>query len=183
MQLREQATHDHLTGIWNRGAIIEHLGKQIPQCDRSNDSLSVIMIDVDHFKAINDRFGHPVGDAVLKMVARGISNGLRGNDCVGRFGGEEFLVTCNGANGSSALGIAERICEIIANMSFMFQGQSVSITLSAGVACRDNQDREPLDSLLCRADEMLYQAKRQGRNTVCLDQRQKGRQKQDHQEP
>lgn len=171
LQLREKATHDHLTGIWNRGAIIEYLGKQIHQCDRSNDDLSVIMIDVDHFKSINDRFGHPVGDAVLKMVARGISSDLRGNDCVGRFGGEEFLVTCIGASGTAALGIAERICEVIGNMAFMFQGQPVSITISAGVACRDNQDREPLDSLLYRADEMLYQAKDQGRNTVCLDQR------------
>jgi two-component system cell cycle response regulator len=160
--LREQATHDALTGVWNRVAILDILRREINRTGREGNPLSVIMVDVDRFKQINDTWGHQMGDRVLCEVTRRMRSVMRSYDSLGRYGGEEFLVIAPGCAGAVALKLAEKLRAIIDDSPVATSGAVVPVTLSLGVACYS--DGLDADSILKPADEALYCAKRAGRN-------------------
>jgi diguanylate cyclase (GGDEF)-like protein len=180
-ELHRQATHDALTGIWNRGAILEMLHREMERARRDGQPLGVIMADVDYFKRINDTYGHQAGDKVLHDVAQHIKTCLRTYDAVGRYGGEEFLLVLPKCSLSSAAEIAERVRQQLAQAPIQTDAQSIPVTLSLGVAAVHHQEdfsRQDAAStagtsddrmaalLIGLADEALYQAKQQGRNRV-----------------
>jgi diguanylate cyclase (GGDEF)-like protein len=167
-ELRRQASHDALTGILNRGMIMEFLRQQIQVAERKEQPLAVILADVDSFKTVNDTYGHPMGDAVLRTVAQTIEANLRAYDRVGRYGGEEFLIVLGGADAEMSMQIAERVREGIAAQSFQHGGHRLAVSLSLGVACRPADGLEDMECLVSQADQALYEAKHAGRNRVCL---------------
>ncbi|NIC04291.1 GGDEF domain-containing protein [Billgrantia bachuensis] len=172
LRLYRQATHDSLTGLFNRGALEEHLEKvQAWQRDtEGQDSLgsvpcSLLMADLDHFKRINDSYGHSVGDSVLCQFAELLMRQTRRHDCVARYGGEEFVIILVGSGQARAMEIADRIRRAVEKTEFSsHDGQSIPVTTSIGVT-RLEQD-EPAQEAIKRADEALYRAKREGRNQV-----------------
>jgi two-component system cell cycle response regulator len=160
-----QATHDALTGIFNRRAIMDRLNQELSRALRQGNTLSVGMCDIDHFKEINDRFGHQAGDDVLVAFARCLQAGLREYDCVGRYGGEEFLVIATGLPGQSDEGLYERLREQVAAAVIQTKAAgTVSITVSIGTAAGTGQST--VDRLIAAADAALYEAKAAGRNRV-----------------
>ncbi len=162
--LEYQAKHDFLTGVYNRRAIRDRLGGEISRAERENRSLSVGMFDIDHFKNINDTFGHQAGDEALVAFTRCIQGGLREYDCVGRYGGEEFLVIAPGSIGSKSESLYERLRARIADAVIATNAGSISLTVSIGVAPGTGQST--VDALVAAADAALYQAKAEGRNRV-----------------
>jgi diguanylate cyclase (GGDEF)-like protein len=167
-KLREKATRDPLIGINNRGAIDEILHEQLLRAPFRQSSVSVIMADVDHFKSVNDTYGHQVGDEVLIEVAERVSEGMRAEDSVGRYGGEEFLMVLPGIGGTQAVLIAHRIRLLIAQEPFDTSAGDLSVTMSLGVSCTDFPELQAPESLVKAADEALYRAKEEGRNRVVL---------------
>lgn len=168
--LRDQATFDALTGAYNRGATLSMLDKEMNRSRRGAGTLTVMMGDVDHFKNVNDTFGHLVGDAVLVEVSGRLRDGVRQYDSVGRYGGEEFLVLLPGCNTADAASLAERLRRSIAATVVNTHEGSVSVTSSFGVASFDPETDGELqrDDLLKRADDCLYAAKHAGRNLVMV---------------
>lgn len=162
--LKIQAAHDSLTGILNRGAIMERLDEELSRCMREKNSLSVAMFDIDHFKKVNDSYGHQSGDLVLKECVNRIASGLRQYDILGRYGGEEFMIIIPGASLEQARGVCERIRKFIADGEMRTLEAKVSITASLGVATTDG--KVDAESLLKAADRALYKAKDRGRNRV-----------------
>lgn len=167
-QLRDKAMRDPLIGINNRRAIDEILEEQLLRAPFRGSSVSVIMADVDHFKKINDTYGHQVGDEVLIEVAERVSEGMRAQDSVGRYGGEEFLMVLPGIGGTQAVLIAHRIRLLIAQHTFDTSEGEISVTMSLGVSSTDFPDLVPAERLVNAADKALYQAKHEGRNRVVL---------------
>jgi len=163
-QLQIKSQTDALTGLANRAALDGRFAVALEQARRYHRPLSIVMLDIDYFKRINDEFGHQTGDRVLREVAGLLQSCLRGTDAVGRWGGEEFLVLCPETNGLQAESFAERICEQVRAFPFS-SGQPQSV--SAGVA--ELSPADTADSLLRRADAALYRAKRGGRDRVCRD--------------
>ena len=166
--LQFSAAHDVLTGIWNRGAILELLNREVSRRQRTEDAMGVIMADIDYFKRVNDTHGHLVGDAVLQEVARRLAGGVRPYDVVGRYGGEEFLIVFPGCNAPNLMAGAERLRHCIADRPIETSVGQVAVTLSLGLASVEQGEKEMLDSeaLLHIADEALYIAKARGRNRV-----------------
>jgi len=166
-ELEFAAAHDRLTGLWNRGAILDLMKIEVSRRRRTRDSLGVVMADIDHFKKINDTYGHLVGDAVLQEVARRLVAAVRTYDAVGRYGGEEFLIVFPGCNGASLLVGAERLRCCIAEQPVESSVGRIPVTLSLGLASVE-QGEETVNSeaILRRADEALYAAKARGRNRV-----------------
>jgi diguanylate cyclase (GGDEF)-like protein len=165
--LRFQATHDPLTGLWNRSGIFSILSRELSRAQRVGSYLSVIMIDLDHFKNINDTFGHLAGDAALQETARRMRSSLRAYDEIGRYGGEEFLVVAPGSTSTDASSLAARLRGSICESPIAVGGDRIiKVCASLGVAsnsdCRDLDE----DKLLRVADVALYTAKQQGRNRV-----------------
>ena len=159
-----KAATDTLTRLWNRGAIEELVDREIARARRDNQPLSIAMLDIDHFKNVNDEHGHLVGDEVLKKVAERIRKSSRPYDAAGRFGGEEFLIALINTDTKQAMDIAERICSYFQSHSITVDETSFNITVSIGVATlRPDDDR---DELIDRADEQLYLAKERGRSCV-----------------
>lgn len=158
-QLRRLSRRDSLTGLHNRTALDEQLVTEIDRALRHGSPLSIIMIDLDHFKSVNDQKGHLMGDRVLVTIAGLLKTATRSVDTVGRWGGEEFLILCPDANAAQALAIAERICATTRAFGFP---TGWTHTVSAGVA--DLRPGESQDSLLQRADAALYRAKNGGRD-------------------
>jgi diguanylate cyclase (GGDEF)-like protein len=163
----EAAVLDALTGIANRKHLEERLEAELAFALRHGADLSVIIVDLDHFKRVNDTHGHLAGDEVLRQAARIIKNALRTEDFVGRYGGEEFVVVARGTSASQAVELAERLRRAMADAPIRFEQESIAVTMSAGVAsladCTPGKDRQ---SLLSSADERLYSAKDTGRNRV-----------------
>ena len=155
------AAHDQLTGLFNRRSFDEQLAAAIARSDRHGDPFSLLMIDIDHFKQINDHYGHSTGDLVLKTLAQVLKDRLRQNDLAARWGGEEFAVLADGTAVDAARTLAENIREAIATASF---APVPRVTVSAGVA--EHLSGESGDDVLRRADRALYSAKRNGRNRV-----------------
>ena len=156
-EVRRLATSDGLTGVANRRTFDETLAREVARASRSGEPLSLVLIDIDHFKAINDRYGHQTGDDVLRHVGRVLEHGARLADLPARYGGEEFALILPGAGPTSALTVAERARAAIATCPY------ASITASAGVATMSGS-RGSADQLIAAADEALYAAKHQGRN-------------------
>jgi len=159
---REQAMRDALTGLLNRGAVLDALQQECSRTDRIGGSFGVVMVDVDHFKTINDTHGHLVGDGVLREVAARLRASLRTYDSIGRFGGEEFLVIAPGCGTSTAEELAERLRRCVCDTPIMYSGRTLAVTISLGVAAGAGSPAR--DALLRGADEALYAAKAGGRN-------------------
>lgn len=166
--LREKATHDPLIGIFNRGAIDEILREELLRAPFRQRAVSVILADVDHFKSVNDTYGHQVGDEVLIEVAERVYEGIRAEDEVGRYGGEEFLMVLPGIEGSQAVLIAHRIRLLIAEEPFDTEAGLLDVTMSLGVSSTQFPQIVGAENLVKAADEALYRAKEEGRNRVVL---------------
>ena len=162
--LRREASRDGLTSLWNRKAILGILERELLRAERDRSPVGVIMIDVDHFKAVNDSRGHAAGDTVLRIIASGIAAMVRPYDSVGRYGGEEFLIVASGCGLMDTWELAERVRIHVAECNIMATGSNVKVSLSLGVATGDSS--EEMEKLLQDADAALYQAKNAGRNRV-----------------
>lgn len=165
-QLARLSLTDPLTGLHNRRALFDHLERQSSRLQRSGGSLSCILLDIDHFKVINDSYGHDCGDQVLIGFARVLREGVRRYDFVARHGGEEFLIVSE-CGEDTAAGAAERIRARISDLPFSTQGASFTVTVSAGVADQEfPSPQQDAYDLIRRADAALYAAKGTGRNRV-----------------
>ena len=164
--LRVQATHDGLTGLLNRTSLFEMLSKELSRASREALPLSLLMLDLDHFKQINDTHGHGAGDAVLRETSLRMKTAVRGYDSVGRYGGEEFLIVLPGCDCESACTQAERVRESIAGEAYHVGSQHLLVTCSIGVASRAFPSEADADGLVREADLALYRAKNGGRNQV-----------------
>lgn len=163
LDLRQLATVDGLTGIATRRAFKEDAEKYVALARRHRSQLSVIAFDIDHFKRVNDNYGHAAGDMVLKAVAGAAQAGLRQSDLLGRLGGEEFAAILPDADGTAAVAVAEKLRHALRGLEFPGSRPPIRISASFGVATLD-PGRDDLDSVLLRADEALYEAKGAGRN-------------------
>ena len=164
--LQHQATHDSMTGALNRSAIAEALTRELSRASRSETTLAVFLIDLDHFKQINDRFGHHAGDIAIVAACTRMQDCVRGHDYVGRYGGEEFLAVIPEADEQMALQIAERMRGRISMNPVVFNANPILMTTTIGVALSQPGDTPEL--LLRRADIALYNGKRLGRDNVQL---------------
>jgi two-component system, cell cycle response regulator len=163
-ELRFRATHDMLTGIPSRGVALDAMSREHARQLREKGSFGVILADLDHFKNINDTYGHMCGDAVLKEAARRIIDCSRTYDTVGRYGGEEFLAVVVSADESITLALAERMRLAIESRPFATDSGELNITASFGIAASTDASPCDVNVLLQLADEALYRAKRHGRN-------------------
>ena len=168
--LKTLAMHDQLTGAFNRGYLDKQLTKEIKRSWRYGRPLSIVMCDIDHFKSVNDRYGHQVGDLVLKELVLRINNTIRcENDWLARYGGEEFVIVLPETDTEGCRVVSERIRKLIAEVPVMVQGMEITVTISAGSASikeTANTDEMSMNSLLATADECLYRAKEAGRNCI-----------------
>jgi diguanylate cyclase (GGDEF)-like protein len=163
--LRDQATRDGLTGVWNRNALFEVIGRELARSTRERLPLAVVMADLDRFKQVNDVYGHLAGDAVLREAARRMSACMRPYDAIGRYGGEEFVVVLPGCDAVTGRHQAERLRAALADEPFHICNCETSVTCSLGVAWTGDAEVS-CDSLIRAADQALYEAKRGGRNRV-----------------
>lgn len=166
-KLRKLATTDGLTELYNHRTFQDLLERRVNEANRHRRDLALILLDLDHFKSINDRYGHPVGDAVLKVVSNTLSKLSRSEDILARYGGEEFAMILPETDIKGAVHLAERIRKTIANQAIGIKGISLQVTVSLGVsakpAARGNCDKSPL---IEAADKALYMAKQSGRNRL-----------------
>ncbi len=166
-QLRRLAETDELTGLSNRRELLRSLDRRIASSKRTNRPLSVAILDIDRFKRVNDTYGHPAGDEVIKAVGHAATQMMRDQDIVGRLGGEEFVIVFPDCDTEAAFGACERLRRAIAQLPILIEnGHAITITLSFGVARFTGDDDRT--SLIARADEALYQAKEGGRDQVRL---------------
>jgi diguanylate cyclase (GGDEF)-like protein len=166
-KLEHAALTDLLTGMPNRRAGLDALSQEWSGANRSRQPLSVIMIDIDHFKSINDNHGHAIGDAVLKEAAKAIQNMARKDDSVCRLGGEEFLIVCHNTDLKSAYHAAERLRKRVGTTDIRVGDAHIRIAISVGVACKEF-DTTSAETMVNAADKALYAAKHEGRNRTCL---------------
>jgi len=167
-RLFTRATTDPLTGLLNRTAFEERALAELARAARTGRSLAVAMLDVDHFKTFNDRFGHLAGDAALTAVARAVARTVRGIDAAGRYGGEEFIVLLVEADAEASAHAVERIRAAVASLGP--PRIPLGVTISAGIAIHQGRfERTSFESLVARADAALYAAKKAGRNRVILE--------------
>lgn len=166
-ELKRQAHLDYLTGLPNRRSFMEQAGIEMSRTQRYEKSLSMLMLDIDHFKHINDAYGHQSGDVVLKTLAEVFAEVLRNIDIVGRLGGEEFGIILPETSLEEALEVAERLREVIAARQVVFpSGVETQFTVSIGVAALADK-QAGIDTLINESDKALYRAKQSGRNKVC----------------
>ena len=165
LRLYHQAIRDPLTGLYNRKHILDMLGMEVDQCGRFGQNLSIMVVDLDHFKTVNDRFGHAVGDQVLSVMAQRMVFGLRKVDQLGRIGGEEFLAYCPQTDLEGARALAERLREQVAQDAIPGLPAHDRVTLSIGLATWGGPE-DLAEALIDRADQALYRAKAEGRDRV-----------------
>lgn len=169
LELTELANNDALTGLLNRRSILETLTKEVKRIERHDQILFMGMCDIDHFKQVNDTYGHLVGDEVLKEVTKRMKQALREYDSLGRYGGEEFLVITPVDNIDSGIIVYQRICQIVSAQPIKVDDLSISVTISCGISDYSSEnDKLNISTLIARADQALYQAKDAGRNCVVL---------------
>ncbi|MDX1450972.1 MAG: diguanylate cyclase [Oleiphilaceae bacterium] len=168
-RIAKHANYDELTGVWNRRMVMNFLENEWWRAHREHKRLSLMMIDMDHFKQVNDKHGHHSGDLVLIQFAQIISSSIRPYDQLGRYGGEEFVLVMPLSDNADALKLAERIRESVASHSFIIGNSSpLTLTVSIGLAEKSDDDVSPNDTLK-RADLAVYRAKKKGRNCVVSD--------------
>lgn len=174
-KMRDLAMLDELTGIWNRRAFYHHARSVLDQARREAQFTSLILLDIDHFKSVNDQYGHLIGDQVLKMVADTLKENLRTYDRVGRWGGEEFIILLPTTTKAEAAEIAERLRECISASKLKLDSgrdhklPAFGVQVSMGVSSISPDENSTLDEFVDKADGMLYLAKEEGRNRVCVD--------------
>jgi diguanylate cyclase (GGDEF)-like protein len=166
-RIRDMAHTDGLTGLLNHRTFMEKIEEEFRRLDRENQDFSLLLLDIDYFKKVNDEHGHPVGDIALKSVARTIREMARSIDFVARYGGEEFAVGMVGANSEGARTTAERIRKTVENTDIIAGNVTLRCTLSIGIASH-SRSCEKKETLIDQADQALYHAKRSGRNRICL---------------
>jgi two-component system, cell cycle response regulator len=164
--LRYQATHDDLTGLWNRAMVRSHLTAEMSRGKRAGKPVAVVLADLDHFKKVNDTYGHPAGDTILREAAARMRMALRAYDSIGRYGGEEFLIVLPGCSSEAAVVAAERARVCVASPVHVAD-TDIPLSVSLGVASTAMAPEDP-DALIQAADEALYRAKAGGRNRVSL---------------
>jgi diguanylate cyclase (GGDEF)-like protein len=171
-QLREQAFLDALTGVYNRRFFDETLRKEILRCQREKSLVGLILLDIDHFKRLNDNYGHPFGDEVLQKVANALSQSLREADTIARYGGEEFVVIAHQPSPEGLTVLSERLRRSVEALELNYAGDKVSVTISVGAATMSpncENSNEIQDNLIAMADRMLYKSKQHGRNQIHID--------------
>ena len=164
--LRAKATHDPLTGLWNHEEILRILGLELDRAAREGTCVGVLMADIDHFKTVNDTYGHQAGDAVLRLSAGRMTSVMRPYDAVGRYGGEEFLLVAPGCDGKSIFTLAEKLRICICRDAMDTPEGLISCSISLGAALSDGQKGVDMDFVVKAADRALYLAKELGRNRV-----------------
>jgi diguanylate cyclase (GGDEF)-like protein len=162
--LETEATRDSLTGLWNRRSILDLLRRELARAEREEEPLAAVMIDIDHFKRINDRIGHPTGDEVLREVTRRVASALRKADVFGRIGGEEFLIILCPGSERTAHDVMERARLACESEPIRVDAEELDVTISLGAAVVEESDRVDLAEVLKTADRALYRAKEGGRN-------------------
>lgn len=168
-QLREKAENDALTGLPNRETSFAHLSKMLALASAEKQALSVVVFDIDHFKRVNDDYGHTVGDQVLSAVAQRLAHACRRNELVGRIGGEEFIAVFYPCDGAEALHSAERLCRAISSSSVVLDdGTTIPVTLSGGIYTATAAGMLSGQEAYRHADEALLQSKRDGRNRITV---------------
>jgi diguanylate cyclase (GGDEF)-like protein len=167
-KMREQATKDFLTGVWNLRTIMERLDQELERSHRLDQPFSLLLVDIDHFKRVNDTFGHLVGDGVLRETARRMRQAVRPYDLVGRCGGEEFVILLPECAADDAVACAERVRELVAAEPIVEGEHEIAVTLSIGVASGGFAEA---NVMLQDADAAMYRAKARGRNRVELGRR------------
>lgn len=167
--LDDLANYDALTKIYNRRKLIEEAEKELLKAQRHTHYISFLMFDIDHFKFINDNYGHLAGDEVLRELARTCSKRIRRTDILGRYGGEEFLIVLPETTKENAFQFAENLRELISEMEIFYEGQVIQVKVSIGIesVLMDNEDYN-IDKLIDNADKALYQAKKNGRNQTVI---------------
>ncbi len=161
--LEYQATHDGLTRLWNRSAIFDVAAQELDRAQRQGRPITIVMCDIDHFKEVNDAHGHMIGDAVLQAVSDRLAAALRSYETVGRYGGEEFLITLYDCDAEGAPFALERMREAVGGEGIKTDAGTIELTISLGAAVGEGDDID-LDELVRTADEALYEAKEAGRN-------------------
>jgi diguanylate cyclase (GGDEF)-like protein len=164
--LRVQATHDGLTGVINRAAVLEAFNRELGRSHRLESHLGLLLVDVDHFKRINDTFGHSAGDCVLRELTRRLTDGVRPYDILGRLGGEEFLLVLPDCDAEETLRLAERLRSRVAAEPVFYGDEAIRLTVSIGAAVRTPESSATPESLIQAADQAMYRAKRSGRDRV-----------------
>jgi diguanylate cyclase (GGDEF)-like protein len=167
-ELQQQATRDSLSGVLNRAGIMNVLERELARADRMHTALAIVMLDIDHFKKINDTYGHLAGDAVLRETARRLSSVVRRSDAIGRYGGDEFLTVLSGCDEPGAVTFAEKLRVLIEQKGINTSEGVLRITLSVGVAVGRGALLAQPAGLIRAADAALYEAKASGRNRVEL---------------
>lgn len=167
-RLARQAAVDPLTGALNRRRFGERLRQEHARLQRHPDSVSsVVLFDLDHFKTVNDRFGHPAGDSVLRRFVRLLRAQTRRQDCIGRLGGEEFAVLLPDTTAAQAVAMAQRVVDTVRGLTWTWRRRAFSLTVTAGVA--ELRAETPVDATMARVDKCLYVGKRRGRDQVVVD--------------
>lgn len=166
--LRVQATRDALTQCWNRRAILEIVDRELARASRENINVTLALIDLDHFKHINDTYGHAAGDDALRAASDRLARAVRPYDAVGRYGGEEFLVVMPGCEPDGAAEAAERLRLALRAEPVSSAGVEILLTASVGVVCSQVIAGAPAETLIAAADDALYRAKRGGRDRVVV---------------
>jgi two-component system, cell cycle response regulator len=163
-ELLFRATHDSLTGIANRDVILDALRRESSRQLRDGGSFGIVLLDVDHFKSVNDTYGHLCGDVVLQEVVRRVNSTVRAYDTVGRYGGEEFLIVAPSSSGEGVLRLSERIRLAIEEKPIATEAGEISVTVSLGLAVSSDMAHLDPKMMLSTADGALYRAKAEGRN-------------------
>ena len=166
-QLHELATTDPLTGLLNRRAFAHRYDRESARYSRTNRPIALLLIDLDYFKLINDRYGHAAGDAALRVLSDHLRTTSRfGTDDVARWGGEEFIILLPETDAKGAAVLGEKLREAVADNRFEYEGNRLGITMTFGIA--EHRKGEPLETCIARADTALYHGKERGRNKVMV---------------
>lgn len=166
--MRFRATHDALTRVYNRGMILDLLSREVSRTQRERSNIAILLCDLDHFKSVNDTYGHLVGDEVLRDIAKRLVSSVRSYDIVGRYGGEEFLIILTSCSPENALLRADEIRGEVSCRPVQTNGGPLTVTLSMGLVTSSEWDGHSFEDYLREADKALYEAKAAGRNCVKL---------------
>jgi diguanylate cyclase (GGDEF)-like protein len=167
-EMQFKATHDALTRLMNRAAVDDFLRRELARSRREQSPLGLLFADIDHFKSVNDKHGHAVGDAVIRKIANRLAGGVRAYDAVGRYGGEEFLIVLPGCDTSGVMDRAHHLLDVTRSRPFETAAGNLQITASIGAACDLDCDSATVASFVHVADVALYRAKHEGRNRVVM---------------